>query len=628
MELTIVEALQQGITAHKAGKLDEAERLYRAILQSQPSHPDANHNLGVLAVSVNKVDVSLPFFKTALEANPKIEQFWLSYIDALIKDKQRDVAFQVLEDAKKHGVTSEQLNVFASQLIPEVQSTNLTSPSKEQLDNLLGYYQKGRIAEAEKLGLSLTEAFPSHSFSWKVLGALFGQTGRHSEALRANQKAVELSPGDATAHGNLGVALQELNRLKEAEASYKQALVLNSNYTQSYYNLGITLKELEKPERARACFTQALVLKSDYATAHYNLGITLQDLNRLEEAETSYKKAIESDPNFAEAHSNLGVTLQELGRLEAAEAAYKQAIKLSPDSAEAHSNLGVTLQDLGRLEAAEAAYKQAIKLSPDSAEAHWNLHGLQETVQSAEYWIDKCLMANPNYLKARLTKVALRYYQGERTSFDDLMKTDFKRHPYLRSFSWVFSLTDLPEVHFNKWSFFDAIFDKSITSRPFYEFGVWRASSFNYLIKVFKKGYGFDTFTGLPEDWCDEDGNISQKVGTYTANENVPDIKGGEFIVGKFEDTLPIFFSERRPVASVINFDADLYSSTICALSFSKSVIDKDTILIFDELIMNQSWENDEFRALNEFCSANDCTYDVIAISFLTKQVAVKLNGI
>ena len=186
MELTIVEALQQGINAHKAGRLDEAERLYRAILQSQPLHPDANHNLGVLAVSVNKVDVSLSFFRTALEANPKIEQFWLSYIDALIKDKQRDVAVQVLEDAKKHGVTSEQLRVFASQLTPEVRSTNLTSPSKEQLDNLLDHYQKGRIVEAEKLGLSLTDAFPSHAFSWKVLGALFGQTGRHAEALRAN----------------------------------------------------------------------------------------------------------------------------------------------------------------------------------------------------------------------------------------------------------------------------------------------------------------------------------------------------------------------------------------------------------------------------------------------------------
>ena len=56
MELTIEQALQQGVTAHKEGKLEEAERFYRAILQSQPLHPDANRNLGVIAVSVNKAN--------------------------------------------------------------------------------------------------------------------------------------------------------------------------------------------------------------------------------------------------------------------------------------------------------------------------------------------------------------------------------------------------------------------------------------------------------------------------------------------------------------------------------------------------------------------------------------------
>ena len=66
MELTVIQALERGIAAHKAGNLQEAERIYNAILQSQPNHPDANHNLGVLAVSVSKVEAAIPFFKTAL----------------------------------------------------------------------------------------------------------------------------------------------------------------------------------------------------------------------------------------------------------------------------------------------------------------------------------------------------------------------------------------------------------------------------------------------------------------------------------------------------------------------------------------------------------------------------------
>ena len=410
--------------------------------------------------------------------------------------------------------------------------------------------------------------------------------------MNANQTAVALSPQDAEARYNLGVTLKELGRLEVAEASY----------------------------------TQAIALKPDFAEAHYDLGDTLQELGRLDEAQASYTQAIALKLDYAEAHNNLGATLQELGRLDEAEASYTQAIALKPDHAEAHNNLGVTLQELGRLEGAEASFKQAVALKPDYAEAFWNLHGIEKTIQEAEHWIDKCLIADTNYVKAKLTKAALRYYQGASNSFDGLMQSEFKQHPYMRSFSWAFCLPNLPELHFNKFYFFDAIVKKSITSKPFYEFGVWRASSFKYLIKFFKKGYGFDTFTGLPEDW--DVGNGIEKAGTYTSDGNVPKIKGGEFIVGKFEDTLPVFFSKSRPIASLINFDADLYSSTICALNCSKSVMDKDTILIFDEFIIYESWEQHEFKALNEFCSINHWSYEVVAISFSTKQVAVKIIGI
>ena len=72
MEITIDQALQKAIEAHKAGQVQDADRLYTAILKAQPKHPDANHNLGVLAVSVGKLQEALPFLKTALEANPSI----------------------------------------------------------------------------------------------------------------------------------------------------------------------------------------------------------------------------------------------------------------------------------------------------------------------------------------------------------------------------------------------------------------------------------------------------------------------------------------------------------------------------------------------------------------------------
>ena len=174
MELRIEEALQQGVAAHKEGKLQDAERLYRAILQSQPAHPDANHNLGVLAVSVNKADAALPLFKIALEANPKIEQFWLSYIDALIKENQCENAQLVNEQAKQQAVGGERLNSFEAQFSSKTQKpdTASASPPQELLTSLLRHYQNRRFNDAEKLSIEITQDFPKHQFAWKVIAAV------------------------------------------------------------------------------------------------------------------------------------------------------------------------------------------------------------------------------------------------------------------------------------------------------------------------------------------------------------------------------------------------------------------------------------------------------------------------
>ena len=316
MELTIKQLLQQAIAAHKEGNLQAAERLYRAILQSQPSHPDANHNLGVLAVSVNKTNEALPLFKTAAEANPKLEQFWLSYIDALIKEKRFDNAKQVIEQAKKQFVVAEKFNVLERQLVPinEEEKIGSLSPSQQQLNNLIEYYQTGQYGDAETLALSITQEFPKHQFGWKVLGAILKQTGRAMDSLTAMQKSMQLAPQDAEAHSNLGVTLQELGKFDEALASYTQAIALKPDFSEAHNNLGVTLQELGKLDEALASYTQAIALKPDFASAHKNLGVMLQKLGKFDEALASYTQAIALKPDYAEAHFNLGVTLQELGK--------------------------------------------------------------------------------------------------------------------------------------------------------------------------------------------------------------------------------------------------------------------------------------------------------------------------
>jgi len=79
--MTLKQTLQTARTHHKAGELENAEKLYRSILSEQANHPDANHNLGVLLKQGDKADIALPFLKTALESNPNQGQYWISYID-------------------------------------------------------------------------------------------------------------------------------------------------------------------------------------------------------------------------------------------------------------------------------------------------------------------------------------------------------------------------------------------------------------------------------------------------------------------------------------------------------------------------------------------------------------------
>ena len=396
MELTLDQALQKAIAAHKEGELQDAERLYRAILQTRPKHPDANHNLGVLAVDVGKPLDALPLFKLALETTPKVEQFWLSYVDALMKVERFQEAERVLVEGKKLGVLSEKSESLRQQILT-------ASPSKDSINDLMGLYQSRRWAEVEELALSFTRRFPKHPFGWKALGVTYQQLGRFEDSLAPLQTSAELLPTDAETHSNLGNTLKELGRLADAEASYLEAILLEPHYSEAHYNLGSTLKAQGRSDEAVYQFGQAISLKPNFAVAHHHLGITLQELGRLEEAKASYIQAIASRPAYAEVHVNLGNALKELGRFDEAIVSYRRAIALEPKLAEAHYNLGNTLKDLGRTEEALAEFGQAITLRPDYAKAHHHLGAtLQELgrLEEAEASYIQAIENEPAYAEA------------------------------------------------------------------------------------------------------------------------------------------------------------------------------------------------------------------------------------
>ena len=596
MELSIDQALQKGIEAHKSGKVQEADRYYTAILKANPKHSDANHNMGVLSVGVGQVDGALPFFKTALEENPSIAQYWLSYIDALVKLDRLDQAKSMLDQAKDKGATGEGFDQLEQRLkllgeeLPSIVSkeNKVQDPPQDQLQPLFNFYNEGQLQQALDEASRLLKQFTNSVALYNICGAANRGLGQLDAAIDAYNKALTIKPDYGPVLFNLGNALKDMGRDSEALNFYEKALLIMPRSPDIFMNMGIVLRRQEK-----------LVGSID-----------------------AFKKAIEIKPAFPEALNNMGIAIRRQGKLEEAVKVYKKALVFNPNYSDAYNNLGNALQDQSKLDEAIVAYEKAFYLKPNSSDALWNLVGTSNNISEATRWLERCVSIDPNHLKAKLTLLAVQFYSGEKTSLDKLISSPLKEHSFIRSFAWVFSFSKRPELYFNRWAFFDYAISVSRQERPFYEFGVWRGEAFKYLIKTLKRGFGFDTFEGLPEDWHHE------SAGTYSSNGNIPEIEGGEFIVGNFDVTLEPFFSIPRPMASIINFDADLYSSTLCALNFSKPVIDQHTILIFDEFIMNENWENDEYKALIEFCENNGCGYELLAISFTTKQAAFRLINI
>ena len=141
------------------------------------------------------------------------------------------------------------------------ENVSSASPSQQQLNNLIEYYQTGQYGDAESSALSITQEFPKHPFGWKILGAVLGQTDRKHKAEIANRKTVILSPLDAEAHSNLASTLYDLARLEEAEISLRQAIRLKNDFAEAHRNLGVTLKEMGKIDEAAASFRQAIASK-------------------------------------------------------------------------------------------------------------------------------------------------------------------------------------------------------------------------------------------------------------------------------------------------------------------------------------------------------------------------------
>ena len=176
---------QNGARLHAAGRLHEAEQIYRQVLATAPTHADSLHMLGVLALDTGHPQVALDLIERAIALRPTAAAYHASRGHAL-SDTGR--APEAVADYQK-----------ALRLKPDL------------------------IDAHNGLGLALRLA------------------GRLEDAADALQQAVRRAPQDSHARGNLGGVLKELGRLDDAEAQYRAALSRHPQDAVLHFNLAVVL---------------------------------------------------------------------------------------------------------------------------------------------------------------------------------------------------------------------------------------------------------------------------------------------------------------------------------------------------------------------------------------------------
>jgi len=236
-EAEIPMQLQMALDHHRAGRLREAEPLYRQILRAAPDHPDALHWLGVLAHQAGQSDAALALIDRAIA----IHSSHPVYHD------HRGMVLQALGKAEEAVVCHRTAIAL-----------------------------KADYAEAHN-----------------NLGNALKTLGRLNEAAESYRMALSFKPDFAEAHNNLGTILHEQGKLAEAVVSYRNALSFRPNDATSHYNLGNALRDLGKLDAAIDCYRRAISFRLDYAEAHNNLGNVLNATGRFDAALVSYQRALE-----------------------------------------------------------------------------------------------------------------------------------------------------------------------------------------------------------------------------------------------------------------------------------------------------------------------------------------------
>jgi tetratricopeptide (TPR) repeat protein len=348
----MADAMTQAQEQHKRGQLDQAARLYRQVLDSQPGHPEALHLLGVVAHQQGDHVRAAEWIRRAISRNPGAAAY-----HANLGGVYR--ALGQLEQAAA-----------------SCRRALLLRPSFAEAANNLGtiLLDQGQVAEAAEQFRAALRLRADYAQACNNLGHALRLLGDRSGALAHFRQAVQLDPNLAEARNNLGgQLLLEGQQLDEALEHCRVAVRLRPNFVEAQTNLGNVLRKLGRLAEAKDCYAAAVGLSPNLAVLHNNMAQALQEEGQLDAALAWYERGLQLDPKLARLHCNLAGLFEETEKFEEAAARYEVALDLDPKYPEAHIGLGWMRQWQGRYEDAQEHYRTAVRLKPDSAPAHCNL---------------------------------------------------------------------------------------------------------------------------------------------------------------------------------------------------------------------------------------------------------------
>ncbi|MEO5339393.1 MAG: tetratricopeptide repeat protein [Magnetococcus sp. MYC-9] len=370
--------IQQGLQHHQAGRLQEAEALYRQALQAHPKHPDGLHLLGYVLHHLGQHEEAVAWIRKAVAVDPRQPLFLNNLGNVLQYLGQREEAIDCYQKAL----------ALKPDFYMALCSMGTVLYERHQWEEALAHFRRALEIKPE-----LPEALSN-------IGNVLQERGQLDEAIAHYQKALALQPDSHDAYNNMGLALREKGQLEESIACYRKALALKPDFQEALSNLGNSLQAQHKEEEAIACYQQALAIQPNSYMALSNLGNALRDQGHLEQAIELYQRSLTIKPDLYEGHCNLGNALVKSGRMQEAIASYRRSLEIKPDFHMALGNLGFALQDQGEIEESIACYLRAIEVKPDNLAAYGSL--LHQLLHVCD-WTD---------FQARYERMMALFYSG------------------------------------------------------------------------------------------------------------------------------------------------------------------------------------------------------------------------